>query len=146
MELWRKERPLEIMKWFLTVFFDLFSIAHNSIFWIWKIVEFHEVIWQKFANAINIMYKMGVISFVFFFLILTFRTTKLSVFKLTLWLAFSLEHKFYLFKVNNRNSTRRCEISSKLTIKTPERYQWRVVLFEYISYLFQEFWLLTSNR
>ena len=27
----------------------------------------------------------------------------------------------YMFKVNNRNSRTRCEICSKLTIKTPER-------------------------
>ena len=27
----------------------------------------------------------------------------------------------YLFNVNNRNTTKRCEICSKLTIKTPER-------------------------
>ena len=27
----------------------------------------------------------------------------------------------YLFKVNNRNPKKSCEISSKLTIKTPER-------------------------
>ena len=27
----------------------------------------------------------------------------------------------YLFKVNNRNTRKRCEICSKLTIKTPER-------------------------
>ena len=30
----------------------------------------------------------------------------------------------YLFKVNNRNTRTRCEICSKLTIKTPERRQW----------------------
>ena len=30
----------------------------------------------------------------------------------------------YLLKVNNRNSRIRCEISWKLTIKTPERRQW----------------------
>ena len=29
----------------------------------------------------------------------------------------------YLFKVNNRNTRTRCEICSKLTIKTPERHQ-----------------------
>ena len=29
----------------------------------------------------------------------------------------------YLFKVNNKNTKRRCEIRSKLTIKTPERRQ-----------------------
>ena len=33
----------------------------------------------------------------------------------------------YLFKVNNRNTRTRCEICSKLTIKTPERRQWRVI-------------------
>ena len=31
----------------------------------------------------------------------------------------------YLLKVNNRNTRTRCEICSKLTIKTPERRQWR---------------------
>ena len=30
----------------------------------------------------------------------------------------------YLLKVTNRNTRTRCEISSKLTIKTPERCQW----------------------
>ena len=29
--------------------------------------------------------------------------------------------KIYLFKLNNRNTRKRCEICSKLTIKTPER-------------------------
>ena len=28
---------------------------------------------------------------------------------------------YYMFKVNNRNNRTKCEISSKLTIKTPER-------------------------
>ena len=31
----------------------------------------------------------------------------------------------YLFKISNRNTSTRCEICSKLTIKTPERYHWR---------------------
>ena len=31
----------------------------------------------------------------------------------------------YMFKVNNRNTRKRCEICSKLTIKTPERRQAR---------------------
>ena len=31
----------------------------------------------------------------------------------------------YIFKVNNRNTRIRCEISSKLIIKTPERRHWR---------------------
>ena len=31
----------------------------------------------------------------------------------------------YMFKLNNRNTRTRCEICSKLTIKTPESRQWR---------------------
>ena len=35
----------------------------------------------------------------------------------------------YIFKVNNRNTRERCEICSKLTIKTPERRQKLLALF-----------------
>ena len=45
----------------------------------------------------------------------------------------------YLFIVNNRDTRKRCEICSKLTIKTPERRQYGVVFivnFEHIAYLF----------
>ena len=57
----------------------------------------------------------------------------------------------YLLKVNNRNTRTRCEICSKLTIKTPERRQWRrsgvfTVNFEHISHLALVFLLLTLNR
>ena len=43
-------------------------------------------------------------------------------------------------KVNNRNTRKRCEISSNLTIKAPERRQWRrsgvfIVNFEYTSHI-----------
>ena len=46
----------------------------------------------------------------------------------------------YIFKGNNRNTRTRCEICSKLTIKTPERRHWRccgvfIVDFEHISHL-----------
>ena len=56
----------------------------------------------------------------------------------------------YLFKVNNRNTRTRCEICSKLTIKTIERHQWRrlgafIVNFKHISYLVLVFLLLTLN-
>ena len=34
----------------------------------------------------------------------------------------------YLLKVNKRNTRTRCEICSKLTIKTPERHRWLNVL------------------
>ena len=58
----------------------------------------------------------------------------------------------YLLKVNNRNTGTRCEICSKLTIKTPERRQWHrpgvgvfIVNFEHISHLVLDFLLLTLN-
>ena len=49
----------------------------------------------------------------------------------------------YLLKVNNRNTRIRCEISSKLTIKIPERRHWRrssIFIFnsEHISHLLIE--------
>ena len=56
----------------------------------------------------------------------------------------------YMFKVNNRNTRTRCEICSKLTIKTPERRQRRsgvfIVNFEHISHLVLVFLLLTLSR
>ena len=57
----------------------------------------------------------------------------------------------YVFKVNNRNIRTRCEICSKLTIKTPERCHWRrsgvfIVTFEHISHLVLVFLLLTLSR
>ena len=39
----------------------------------------------------------------------------------------------YLLKVNDRNIRKRCEICSRLTIKTPERPQWRVSVTCYYS-------------
>ena len=44
----------------------------------------------------------------------------------------------YLLKVSNRDTRTRCEICSKLTIKTSERHHWRcsgvfIVNFEHIS-------------
>ena len=46
----------------------------------------------------------------------------------------------YLLKVTNKDTRTRCEISSKLTIKTPEQCHWCPsgvlnVNFEHISYL-----------
>ena len=53
-----------------------------------------------------------------------------------------------MFKVNNRNTRTRCEICSKLTVKTPERRQWRrfvvfIVNIEHILHLVLVFLLLT---
>ena len=57
----------------------------------------------------------------------------------------------YLLKVNNRNIRKSCEISSKLTIKTPDRRHWRrtgvfIVDFEHISHLYVLFSFLTLNK
>ena len=59
--------------------------------------------------------------------------------------------KIYLFQVNNRSTKKKCEICSKLTIKTPEWRHWRrsiifIVNFERISHLFVLFLLLTLNK
>ena len=46
----------------------------------------------------------------------------------------------YLFIVNNSNTRKRCEICSKLTIKSPQRRSTVcIVNFEHISYLFTPF-------
>ena len=51
----------------------------------------------------------------------------------------SIPVNIYLFKVNNRNIRKKCEIFSKLTTKTPERRHWRrcsvfIANFENISH------------
>ena len=53
-------------------------------------------------------------------------------------------------KANNISTRARCEICLKLTIKTPERGQWRrsgvfIVNFQHISRLSLVFLLLTLN-
>ena len=58
---------------------------------------------------------------------------------------------FYLFKVNNRNTRTRCELSSKLKMKTQERNEWRHsgvvnVNFEHISRLELLFLSVTLSR
>ena len=56
----------------------------------------------------------------------------------------------YLFKVNNRNTRKRCEIYSKLTIKTKRRQCRRSCVFidntEHISHLFLVFLLVNLNK
>ena len=57
----------------------------------------------------------------------------------------------YMFKINNRNNRARCEICSKVTIKTTEPQQWRlsgffIVNFEHISHPVLVFLLLTLSR
>ena len=56
----------------------------------------------------------------------------------------------FLLQVNSRDTRKRCQICSKLTIKTPERCQWLrsgvfIVSFEHVLYLVLVFLLLTLN-
>ena len=57
---------------------------------------------------------------------------------------------FTCSKAGYRNTTKRCEICSKLTIKNPEQRQWRhsgvIVNFEHILHLFLPFLLLALNK
>ena len=57
----------------------------------------------------------------------------------------------YLLKVNKRNIRKRYKICLKLTIKTPERHEWRrsgvfIVNFKHNSYVFLVFLLLALNK
>ena len=63
----------------------------------------------------------------------------------------NISTSIYLFKDNNRSTSKRCEIPSKSTIKTSERSDWRrsgvfIVNFELISFIFLLFLLLTLNK
>ena len=55
---------------------------------------------------------------------------------------------YYLFKVSNRSTRKRCEICSKLTIKTPKRRRSSVIIvnLKHISHLFLVFLLLTMIK
>ena len=52
----------------------------------------------------------------------------------------------HMFKVNNKNTRTRCQICSKLTIKTPERRRVFIVNLEHISHFVLVFLLLTLSR
>ena len=61
-----------------------------------------------------------------------------------------ISNDIYLLKVSNRNTRTKCEICSRLTIKTPERLCWRpsavfIANFENISHLVLVLPLLTLN-
>ena len=59
-----------------------------------------------------------------------------------------LQANIYLFKVNDRNISKMCEICSKLTIKTVKRNRSDVFIvnLEHILHLFLVFLLLTLNK
>ena len=53
--------------------------------------------------------------------------------------------KICMFKVDNRNTRKKSEICSELTIKTPKRSVVFIFNFEHILHLFLEFLLSTVN-
>ena len=62
-----------------------------------------------------------------------------------------LSASIHLFKVTNRNTKKRCEVCSRLTIITPEWCHWSranvfIANFEHILHLFLVFLLLTLNK
>ena len=74
--------------------------------------------------------------------------------KITFWKSYweeSYPANICLFQVNNRNTRKRCEICSKLTIKTLERRHLNffvvfIVNFENISHHFFVFLLFTLSK
>ena len=93
--------------------------------------KFNRLIWPS-SHILNIYYNFIVMVIFLWNLLKYWRDIPVNI---------------YLFKVNNRNTRKRCKISSKLTIKIPERGHWRhtvvfIVNFEHISYLFLQFLLL----
>ena len=79
---------------------------------------------------------------IFVHLLIISVVSNFDVFKLIGWDPANI----YLFKVNT-NTRKKCEICSKLTIKTVERRSGVIILnFEHISNLFLMLLLLTMNR
>ena len=105
---------------------------------IWKIQCTSRRIWNCFAEYV------------------VFKQKKSTWLKLKHWINISVFYlKFpasiYLFKVNNRNFGKRCEICSKSTIKIAERRHWRhsgvfIVNFEHASDLSLAFLMLALNK
>ena len=78
------------------------------------------------------------------------RSSQLKKYIMKCIIANNFPANIYLFKVNNRNTRKRCDICSTLTIKAPEQRHWLcssvfIVSFEHISHLFLVFLLLTLN-
>ena len=82
------------------------------------------------------------------------KTFASPIFKNLLRDTFTISHNtasIYQLKFNNRNTRTMCEISLKLTKKTPERRHWRrsivfIVNFEHISHIVLMFLLLVLSR
>ena len=119
-------------------------------------VQFHssefDVIKKNKENVLflsHLCYSLCCFFFRFFIVRINFLNHSRQVFGVILFVSFPTG--IYMFKLHNRNTTTRCEVCSKLTIKTLERRQWLrfgvfIVNFEHISHLVLVFLLLTLNR
>ena len=93
-------------------------------------------IWTIISKTMTHLNQYGSLSY--FFLI---HSNMVIVETGNLYLGENNPVNIYLFKVNNRNPRKGCEICSKLTIKTPEQRQWSrldvfIVNFKHIAHFF----------
>ena len=116
----------------------------------WKTVDFEHAFAGILCTACKCMFKVSDINTTLRSLIDVLFVSLLST--LNILIRNINLANIYLFKVNNRNSTKRCEICSKLTIKIPKRRQRCcsgifIVKFEHITHLFLCFycWFWTSR-
>ena len=118
-------------------------------------------IWYLFRNKENVKWNLPLLlniiinklqnfkdQFYVTVSIITYRVIYLSLWELIPAIPASFH---YLLRVNDRKTTTRCQICSKLTIKTPKGRQWRrsgvfIVSFEHVSHLVLVFLLLTLNK
>ena len=131
-------RKIPAGQYLIQVFPYLFAMPKNMCQKLYRNFRVSSEIFNIFEEFLNDFSKIG------------------TSFLGTLGLATKMRNKndpanIYLFRVNNRNTSKKCEIRSNLTIKTPERRQWCctgvfIVNFEYISHLFLVFLLLTLNK
>ena len=117
---------------FFFFFYSLFYVDTNFlitnlqiVLWIW----IHTLIPVCFL-ASNI--QVGSTIIILYSNISTFFKKSFNYFFVSFWCLFQFHSSTkarklagnYMFKFNNRKTRTRCEIFSKLTIKTPERRQW----------------------
>ena len=113
------------------------------LFFLIKCIEFQIL---RYLVLIDMLYSIFLTT-----LSATLRTYRQIVLDYSHLFEFCFQANIYLFKVINRKIRKRCEICSKLTIKSPKRCHWRrssvfIVNFANISCLFRcfYFWLWTS--
>ena len=127
----------------------------NWFVWIYYVTT--TIHFNRVSVAVNLMSSLQNIStvirsaFILLYNCIRFKIIACSGEIITNGSIFYIPANICLFKFNNRNTRKKYEICSKLTIKTPERRHWCrsrvfIVNFEHISPLFLVFLLLTLNK